>query len=149
MAAALNHTIVHARDAAASAAFLSEILGLPAPRRFGPFIVVDTANGVSLDFLSTDEPMLVEHYAFLVSEAEFDEIFGRPQDRLLRRSRGRRQRRDQPQRRGPRRVLSRPFRSLPRDHHSPVRFGWSLSRASRRRRGRGVVSLMCRRKPRH
>jgi len=77
MAAALNHTIVHARDAAASAAFLSEILGLPAPRRFGPFIVVDTANGVSLDFLSTDEPMLVEHYAFLVSEAEFDEIFGR------------------------------------------------------------------------
>jgi catechol 2,3-dioxygenase-like lactoylglutathione lyase family enzyme len=77
MPAALNHTIVHARDAAESAAFLSEILGLPAPRRFGPFLIVDTANGVSLDFLSTDEPMIVEHYAFLVSEAEFDEIFGR------------------------------------------------------------------------
>jgi catechol 2,3-dioxygenase-like lactoylglutathione lyase family enzyme len=77
MPAALNHTIVHARDAAVSAAFLAEILGLPAPRRFGPFLIVDTANGVSLDFLSTDEPMLIEHYAFLVSEAEFDEIFGR------------------------------------------------------------------------
>lgn len=75
--AALNHTIVHARDAAASAAFLAEILGLPKPKRFGPFLVVEAANGVSLDFLSTDEPMLVEHYAFLVSEPEFDEIFGR------------------------------------------------------------------------
>jgi len=77
MPATLNHTIVHARDAAESATFLAEMLGLPAPRRFGPFLIVDTANGVSLDFLSTDEPMLVEHYAFLVSEAEFDEIFGR------------------------------------------------------------------------
>lgn len=77
MPAALNHTIVHARDAAESATFLSEILGLPAPRCFGPFLIVDTANGVSLDFLSTDEPFIVEHYAFLVSEAEFDEIFGR------------------------------------------------------------------------
>lgn len=81
MPAALNHTIVHARDAAESAAFLAEILGLPAPRRFGPFLIVDTANGVSLDFLSTDEPMLIEHYAFLVSEAEFDEVFGRIKER--------------------------------------------------------------------
>ena len=72
MAVALNHTIVHARDAAVSAAFLSEILGLPPPRRFGPFLIVDTANGVSLDFLSTDEPMVIEHYAFLL------EIITRP-----------------------------------------------------------------------
>lgn len=77
MPAALNHTIVHVRDAAASATFLAQILGLPAPRRIGPFLIVDTANGVSLDFLSTDEPMLIEHYAFLVSEPELDEIFGR------------------------------------------------------------------------
>ncbi len=79
----LNHTIVHAKDAAASATFMAEILGLAPPRRFGPFIVVDTANGVSLDFLSTDEPFLVEHYAFLVSEVEFDEILGRIQARGL------------------------------------------------------------------
>jgi extradiol dioxygenase family protein len=77
MPAQLNHTIVHAKDSAASAQFLSEILGLPAPRPFGPFRVVDTANGVSLDFLSTDEPFIIEHYAFLVSVAEFDEILGR------------------------------------------------------------------------
>jgi catechol 2,3-dioxygenase-like lactoylglutathione lyase family enzyme len=77
MAVQLNHTIVNSRDAEASARFYSEILGLDAPRRFGPFIVIDTANGVSLDFMSTDEPLIIEHYAFLVSEAEFDEIFGR------------------------------------------------------------------------
>ena len=83
MPAQLNHTIVHVTDAEASAQFLSEILGLPSPRRFGPFVVVDTANGVSLDFYSTDEPFLVELYAFLVSEQEFDEIFGRIQARGL------------------------------------------------------------------
>lgn len=83
MPAALNHTIVHAKDAAASAAFLAELLGLPAPRRFGPFVVVDCANDVSLDFLSTEEHFIIEHYAFLVSEAEFDEIFDRIRSRKL------------------------------------------------------------------
>ena len=36
----LNHTIVYSRDRDASAAFLTEILGLPAPTRFGPFLAV-------------------------------------------------------------------------------------------------------------
>jgi catechol 2,3-dioxygenase-like lactoylglutathione lyase family enzyme len=82
MAVELNHTIVHARDADASARFLSEILGLAAPRRFGPFVVVDVANGVSLDFMSADAgEIIVEHYAFLAGEAEFDEIFARLQKR--------------------------------------------------------------------
>ncbi|HJR25083.1 MAG TPA: VOC family protein [Acidimicrobiales bacterium] len=81
----LNHTIVHARDAAASAAFLSEILGVEAPGRFGPFHVVEVANGVSLDYMDTPEPHPVggQHYAFLVTEPEFDEIFGRIQERGL------------------------------------------------------------------
>ena len=83
MAVQLNHTIVHAKDASVSATFYSEILGLPAPRRFGPFVIVDTANGVSLDFMGTDEAFIIEHYAFLVTEAEFDEIFGRIKDRGL------------------------------------------------------------------
>lgn len=83
MAVELNHTIVHARDADSSARFLSDTLGLPPPRRFGPFTVVDLANGVSLDFLTTDEAMIVEHYAFLVSESEFDAIFGRIRERGL------------------------------------------------------------------
>jgi len=77
VAAALNHTIVSARDALASAAFLADTLGLPPPSRFGPFIVVETANEVSLDYSQTDGEITPQHYAFMVSEAEFDEIFER------------------------------------------------------------------------
>jgi len=84
MTAKLNHTIVHARDKRASAAFLSEILGLPAPVAFGPFMGVQTGNEVTLDFLDADEgEFIVEHYAFLVSEAEFVEIFARIRARKL------------------------------------------------------------------
>lgn len=84
MPAQLNHTIVHAKDKVASAQFLADILGLPKPKPFGPFMVVDAANGVSLDFISAeDHEIIVEHYAFLVSEIEFDEIFGRIKERGL------------------------------------------------------------------
>jgi len=83
MTVKLNHTIVHTRDKRASAAFLSQILGLPDPVAFGPFIGVQTGNEVTLDFLDTDEEILTEHYAFLVSESEFDEIFARIRKRKL------------------------------------------------------------------
>jgi extradiol dioxygenase family protein len=77
MAIKLNHTIVHARDKRASAAFFAEVFGLAAPRPFGPFLDVDVANEVTLAFIDTDEDIQIQHYAFLVTEAEFDEIFGR------------------------------------------------------------------------
>lgn len=77
MTVKLNHTIVHARDRKKSAEFYSQIFGLPAPVRFGPFLDVETANDVTLAFLQTDEKIQEQHYAFLVSEKEFDEIFGR------------------------------------------------------------------------
>jgi catechol 2,3-dioxygenase-like lactoylglutathione lyase family enzyme len=83
MAIQLNHTIVSVRDRQASAQFLAEILGLPAPTRFGPFLAVETSNGVSLDFLATDGEIASQHYAFLVSEAEFDQIFARISERGL------------------------------------------------------------------
>ena len=83
MTVQLNHTIVSAHDSAVSAAFLSEILGLPAPRRWGPFTLVETANGVSLDFATADGAITPQHYAFLVSEDEFDVIFGRILERRL------------------------------------------------------------------
>jgi len=79
----LNHTIVPTRDALASARFLTEILGLPAPARFGPFWTVRLANGVTLDYQDSDEQLPIEHYAFLVSEDEFDEIFARIRERGL------------------------------------------------------------------
>ncbi len=79
----LNHTIVHARDSLASATFLADMLGLAAPVRFGPFHGVALDNGVTLDFLSHDGDILIEHYAFLVSEKEFDVIFDRIEQRGL------------------------------------------------------------------
>lgn len=83
MSVELNHTIVAARDRRASAEFLAEVLGLPAPTPFGPFLVVEAANGVSLDVMETDEDVTPQHYAFLVSEPEFDEIFDRIRARDL------------------------------------------------------------------
>lgn len=85
MAVQLNHTIAHAHDAQASASFMSEILGVAPPSRFGPFHVVEVDNGVSIDFLEVDDghEIEVQHYAFLVNEEEFDQIFGRIQERGL------------------------------------------------------------------
>lgn len=77
MAVELNHTIVAASDKRVSAEFLAELLGLPAPQPFGPFLVVGTANGVSLDFMDTGAPVVSQHYAFLVDDDEFDVILGR------------------------------------------------------------------------
>ena len=76
MSVALNHTIVAARDAAASARWLTEILGLPQPARLYHFEVVELGNGVSLDFMDAAD-VTPQHYAFLVGEAEFDGIYAR------------------------------------------------------------------------
>ncbi|HJQ59475.1 MAG TPA: VOC family protein [Vineibacter sp.] len=77
MSVQLNHTIVWCRDQQKSAAFLTGILGLPAASRFGPFLVVEMGNGVSLDFHDTAKPIARQHYAFLVGEGDFDQAFGR------------------------------------------------------------------------
>lgn len=83
MSIELNHTIVHARDAEASAAFLAEMLGRGPPVRFGPFFAVELDNRVTLDFIQTDDELIIEHYAFLVGEEEFDQVLGRIQAREL------------------------------------------------------------------
>jgi catechol 2,3-dioxygenase-like lactoylglutathione lyase family enzyme len=76
---ALNHTIVWCRDRRASAAFLTGLFGLPDAVQWGPFMIVEVANGLSLDYhdVESGEDIAPQHYAFLVSEDEFDEIFGR------------------------------------------------------------------------
>jgi hypothetical protein len=65
------------------ARFLAEILGLPFPKQWGPFLIVTTNNGTNLDFMNADGQVAPQHYAFLVSEAEFDEVFGRVRERSL------------------------------------------------------------------
>jgi catechol 2,3-dioxygenase-like lactoylglutathione lyase family enzyme len=80
MSVQLNHTIVAARDKRAAADFLATILGLKVGPAYGPFIPVETSNGVTLDFTdSHSDKIASQHYAFLVSEEDFDAIFGRIQ----------------------------------------------------------------------
>ncbi|MEO8106489.1 MAG: VOC family protein [Actinomycetes bacterium] len=77
MAVQLNHTIVWAYDKHESAAFMADLLGLGAPTRYGSFVIVHVDNDVSLDFLDVDETVHPQHYAFIVDEEGFDEIFER------------------------------------------------------------------------
>ncbi|WP_431041640.1 VOC family protein [Streptomyces sp. P1-3] len=82
MSVELNHTIVGARDKQVSAEFFGTIFGLEVGEPAGPFVPVATANGVTLDFANVPEGAEIapQHYAFLVSEEEFDAIFGRVQE---------------------------------------------------------------------
>ncbi len=80
MSPKLNHTIAWCTDKAKSAGFLTHVLGLPEPRRFAHFLVVDLANDVSIDYFETTRPVAVQHFAFLVSEPEFDAAFKRIED---------------------------------------------------------------------
>lgn len=83
MSVQLNHTIVWCRDKRQSAAFLTEILGLPAAVPFGAMLVVPLSNGVSVDFYDNDGEISSQHYAFLTSDEEFEQIFARIQARGL------------------------------------------------------------------
>src|SRR4029453_3461799 len=73
----LNHTIVWCKDQKRSSAFLAEMLGLPAPTRFGHFDVITLANGISMDFVNRPGAFTPAHYAFLITEAEFDAVLER------------------------------------------------------------------------
>lgn len=83
MSVQLNHTIVWCRDKQTSARFLTEILGLPAARPFGPMLVVALDNGVSVDFYDQDGAIALQHYAFLIGEDDFDRVFARIRERGL------------------------------------------------------------------
>jgi len=83
MAIQFNHTILYAHDSEASAKFLAEMLGLPAPSKWGPFVVVKTDNGTNLDYMDTDGEIASQHYAFLVDDQDFDAIFERIRARKL------------------------------------------------------------------
>jgi catechol 2,3-dioxygenase-like lactoylglutathione lyase family enzyme len=85
MSITFNHTIVAARDKRESAEFLTELFGLPSPVPFGPFLAVMLEHGASLDYADApnSEEIRPQHYAFLVSEDDFDEIYGKIQSRGL------------------------------------------------------------------
>ncbi|GAA2759503.1 VOC family protein [Actinopolymorpha rutila] len=83
MTVQLNHTIVRCSDKHTSAGFYVDILGLPKPTVFGPFVVVQVDNDVSLDFADDHGEPHPQHYAFLVSEQDFDAIHARIRERGL------------------------------------------------------------------
>jgi catechol 2,3-dioxygenase-like lactoylglutathione lyase family enzyme len=72
----LDHTIVPVTNTEAGAEFLGRILGVEPSPQWGPFLPLVLWNGVSLDFVDADE-VPSQHYAFLVSEYDFDPIFER------------------------------------------------------------------------
>lgn len=76
MAVQLDHTIVPSRDKKASAGFLARILGVGPPSTFGHFVTLEVANGVSLDYDDAAD-VRPHHYAFLVGDEDFDQIFER------------------------------------------------------------------------
>ena len=80
-----NHTIVAARDKRESAEYHAELFGLPSPTSFGRFMVVALEHGVNLDYADVpeDEEIRRQHYAFLVSEEDFDAIYGKIKSRGL------------------------------------------------------------------
>lgn len=85
MSPQLNHHIVWTHDKQRSAAFLTEMLDLPPAKPWGPFMIVDLDNDVSIDFHDVDADVEIQsmHYAFLITEDEFDAVYGRIVDRGL------------------------------------------------------------------
>ena len=81
MSASLDHMIVFARDRDASAAYLAEMLGAPEPTKAGHFTQVQIDHGLTVDFMNTSGNVAVQHYAFLVSDAQFDAAFARIRER--------------------------------------------------------------------
>lgn len=77
MSVHLNHTIVYSADKTASARWFADIVGLRLQPQYGPFLPVETGNGVTLDFMDAPLPIAPQHYAFLVSEDDFDSIMAR------------------------------------------------------------------------
>ena len=85
MTITFNHTIVASRDKQQSAEFLADLFGLPSPKPLGHFMVVALDHGASLDYADAPagEEIRRQHYAFLVSEQEFDAIYGKIKSRGL------------------------------------------------------------------
>ena len=81
MSIEFNHTLVHAKDIWVAAREVGGVLGLAEPSSYGPFAVLQLDNGVTLDFIEDTGEIKAQHYAFLVSENDFDAIWDRLQDR--------------------------------------------------------------------
>ena len=80
MAITLDHTIVPAHEKVASAKFFASMFGLTYDGPMGPFAPVQVNETLTFDFDDRRQGFEVHHYAFHVSDPEFDAIFGRIKD---------------------------------------------------------------------
>ena len=77
----LNHTIVPAHDKIASAKFFARIFGLSFDESaVGYFAPVQVNETLTLDFHDDVDSFEIHHYAFHVSDPEFDAILKRVQE---------------------------------------------------------------------
>jgi catechol 2,3-dioxygenase-like lactoylglutathione lyase family enzyme len=76
MAIRLDHTIVPAKDKVASANFFAEIFGLTVSSH-GHFAEVRINDSLTFAFSDEPESWDSHHYAFHISDAEFDQILTR------------------------------------------------------------------------
>src|SRR3990170_445872 len=79
----LDHTIVPAKDKTAAAQFFAEIFGLQVKPGRGYFAQVQVNESLTLDFADEVEPWGSHHYAFHISEAEFEDIWSRVKAKQL------------------------------------------------------------------
>jgi catechol 2,3-dioxygenase-like lactoylglutathione lyase family enzyme len=80
MTITLNHTIVWARDKDAAARFFAQIFGLRFEGLGGHFAPVRVNDTLTLDFADAKGTIASQHYAFHVSDAEFDAVLQRVKD---------------------------------------------------------------------
>jgi catechol 2,3-dioxygenase-like lactoylglutathione lyase family enzyme len=74
MTTTLNRTIVPARDKVSAARFFAQIFGLRFEGSGGHFAPVRVNDTLTLDFADAEGAIASQHYAFDVSDAEFDAI---------------------------------------------------------------------------
>ena len=80
MPATFNHTIIAAKDRAASARFFRELLEAAEAPSWGPFTNIQLADGVLLQFAEPPVEIQMQHYAFLLDDELFDRTYQRLRD---------------------------------------------------------------------
>jgi catechol 2,3-dioxygenase-like lactoylglutathione lyase family enzyme len=74
--AIIDHVIIKVNDVQASLAFYTGVLGFAAEGQDGPFTVLRAGPELQIQLAPWGTPGF-EHYAFAVSKADFDAIYGR------------------------------------------------------------------------
>lgn len=83
VAVLFNHAILFAKNKQESASFFASLFDLPEPIAWGPFVSVELGEGGLVQFADANFEIQAQHYAFLITEAEFDGLYQRILDQDL------------------------------------------------------------------